>query len=68
MQKVDSRIDYLKSKITPRRTNPVLKRDDVKKYLEYLHKHFFLVPIDKASNIIAIICKCFYVEVSQKEV
>ena len=68
MQKVDSRIDYLKSKITPRKTNPVLKRDDVKKYLDHLHKHFVLVPVDKASNNIAIICKRFYVEVILKEV
>ena len=48
MQKVDSRIDYLKSKITPRKTNPVLKRDDFKKCLDRLHKHFVLVPVDKA--------------------
>ena len=68
MQKVDSRIDYLKSKITPRKTNPVLKRDDVKKYLDHLHKHFVLVPVDKASNNIAIICKRFYVEVILKEI
>ena len=58
----------LKSKITPRKTNPVLKRDDVKKYLDHLHKHIVLVPVDKASNNIAIICKRFYVEVILKEV
>ena len=67
MQKVDSKIGLLKLKVTPRRTNPVLKREDVQNYLKYLHKHFVLVPIDKASNNIAIICKRFYVEVILKE-
>ena len=50
MQKVDAKIEHLKTKIKPRKTNPVLKRDDVKKYLDHLHKHFVLVPVDKASN------------------
>ena len=68
MQKVDSRIAYLKTKIKPRKTNPVLKRDDVQTYLNYLHKHFVLVPIDKAANNITIICKHFYVEVILKEI
>ena len=33
-----------------------------------MHKHFVLVPIDKAANNIAIICKRFYVEVILKEI
>ena len=68
MEKVGSKIEHLKKKITPRQTNPVLKREDVQTYLKNLQKHFVLVPIDKASNNIAIICKRFYVEVILKEV
>ena len=54
MQKVDSRINFLKS-----RENPVLKREDVQEYLTSLQKNFVLVPIDKASNNIAIICQSY---------
>ena len=68
MEKVGSKIEHLKKKITPRQTNPALKRKDVQTYLKNLQKHFVLVPIDKASNNIAIICKRFYVEVILKEV
>ena len=50
-------------KITPRQTNPVLKREDIQTYLKNLQKHFVLAAIN-----IAIICKCFYVEVILKEV
>ena len=39
----------------------ILDDDDVKTYLAELHKNFVIVPIDKASNNIAIVCKKFYV-------
>ena len=63
MERVDAKIISLKQKITPRMTNPILKRDHVQAYLDNLHKNFVLVPIDKAANNIAIICKKYYVEV-----
>ena len=39
MEKVGSKIEHLKKKITPRQTNPVLKREDVKTYLKHLQKN-----------------------------
>ena len=39
-----------------------------KKYLTTLQKNFMLVPIDKASNNIAIICKRFYGKIILKEI
>ena len=72
LKKVDSRIALLKSRdrnpISTKKCNPVLKRPDVKEYLDFLHKHFVLVPIDKAANNISIICKRFYVQVILKEI
>ena len=50
---VNRKIDMLKHKI--------LKDPEVKKDLEKLHRRFVIVPIDKASNNYAFICKSFYV-------
>ena len=62
MQLVDSRIKDLKSKITISKTKPSLHSQDVKSALAKLHDKFVIVPIDKASNNIAIICKRFYIQ------
>ena len=51
-----------------KKTKQVLKRQDVVDYLEQLHQKFVFVPIDKAGNNIAIICKRYYVEVILKEI
>ena len=51
----------LKAKHTFQMAKPTLYDDEVKKCLEELHKNFVIVPIDKASNNIAIICKIFYI-------
>ena len=48
-------------------SNDVFKQPDVKKYIEHLHDRFVIVPVDKASNNFAIICKKFYLEVLMKE-
>ena len=37
-------------------------------YLNELHEKYVLVPIDKAANNIAIICKKYYVTVILKEI
>ena len=39
----------------------------IKTYLKELHENFVLVPTEKASNNIAVICKNFYIEKSIKE-
>ena len=66
MEKVDAKITLLKQKINPQKTNPILKQPDVITYLEKLHKKYVLVPIDKAANNVAIICKKHYVDVILK--
>ena len=68
LNKVDSKIRLLRQKLKFQKLNPVLKRPDVVDYLKQLHENFVLVPIDKASSNIAIICKRYYVEVILKEI
>ena len=68
LRKVDEKIEQLKSRIPNRQRKQILKDQTVLGYLEELQKHFVLVPIDKASNNIAVICKKYYVEVILKEV
>ena len=68
MQLVDSRIKVLKSKITINQTKPSLHSQDVKAALAELHDKFVIVPIDKASNNIAIVCKRFYIQKLLNEV
>ena len=61
LQKVRYKIRDLKTKHTFQQTKSILDDDDVNTYLAKLHKNFVIVPIDKASNKIAIVCKKFYV-------
>ena len=61
IEKINARIAILRNKITSQPTKPVLKDPTVKTYLDDLHKKFVIVPIDKASNNVAIICKRFYI-------
>lgn len=68
LKKVDEKIRSLKRKFKPKKVNQVLKRPEVVEYLENLHKNYVLVPIDKAGNNIAIVCKRYYVEVILKEI
>ena len=58
----------MKLRVRPKKTKQVLKRPDVVEYLNQLHKTYVFVPIDKAGNNIAIICKRYYVEVILKEI
>ena len=48
MQKVDSRINFLKSReknpISTKKSNPVLKREDVQEYLMSLPKKLYVGP------------------------
>ena len=48
-------------------SNDIFRHKDVKQYIEYLQDRFVIVPVDKASNNFAIICKKFYLEVLMKE-
>jgi len=68
IQNVDAKIRQLKLKIKPHKTNPVLRQPAVIDHLSSLHKKYVFVPIDKAANNVAIICKKFYVETILKEI
>ena len=52
----------LKSKRVPSATKPSLQDEEVQTALKDLHDKFVVVPIDKASNNVAIICKRFYIQ------
>ena len=62
LAKVRNRIDTLKNKKTPQQSKPTLRDPEVVEYLKSIHTQYVLVPIDKAANNIAIVCKRFYIE------
>ena len=47
--------------------NDIFCKREVTEYLEYLHDRFVFVPVDKASNNFAVVCKTFYIQVLMKE-
>ena len=65
---VEAKIASLKRKIKFNKVSSILKRQDVVDYLNELHSKFVIVPIDKAANNVAFICKRFYVEVILREI
>jgi hypothetical protein len=48
-------------------SNDIFRDGEVKQYLDYFLQRFVIVPVDKASNNFAIICKTFYLKVLMKE-
>ena len=68
LQKVDQKINQLRTRIRVQRTKQVLREPEVIEYIEELHKNFVVVPIDKASNNLAVACKKYYAEVILKEI
>ena len=46
----------------------VLQQPHIQEHLANLHEKFVIVPIDKASNNVAIVCKKYYAEVLLREV
>ena len=68
LQEVNIKIISLKHRIKVHKTSLVLKPEAVIEYLNELHEKYVLVPIDKAANNIAIICKKYYVTVILKEI
>ena len=55
------KIAYLRTRTLPSATKPALNNPEVIAYLEQLHRRFVIVPIDKAANNFAFICKKYYV-------
>ena len=68
LKQVDAKIGSLKKKVKYQKVSSVLKRKDVIDCLSEIHTNFVVVPIDKAANNVAFICKRFYVEVILKEI
>ena len=64
LQKVKRKIN----KIQTGRFNNVLSKQNIKNHLAELHQKYVFVPVDKAANNVAIICKKFYLEVLSSEV
>lgn len=64
---VDNKISILKRRIHPRKVQRTLNDSEVKKYLTDLQQQYVMVPIDKADNNVAFICKRYYIEVIAKE-
>ncbi len=48
-------------------SNEVLNDPDVAMYVNHLHSRFVIVPVDKAANNFAIICKQFYFDTIKAE-
>ena len=61
INKLETRLVYLQTTLKPQWTMPTLSDPEVKSYLEDMHRRFVIVPIDKAANNFAFICKKFYV-------
>ena len=56
------------SRGVPGVVKPVLKDEEVLESLSNLHSKFVIVPIDKASSNVAIICKRYYIQKLLNEV
>ena len=68
LEQVDSKVKMLKNKKVPSVVKPVLEDEEATSALYDLHSKFVVVPIDKASNNVAIICKRFYIQKLLNEV
>ena len=62
-----NRINVLKRKKPIHRKLQVLKNRAHLEYLEQFHQKYVLVPADKASSNIIVVCKKFYVDVMVNE-
>ena len=67
LENVNKKISLLKKKVKPRNTKSIFKDTETGQYLENLQKNVVIVPIDKASSNLAIICKKYYAEVILNE-
>ena len=57
----------MKTRIHPKPTTKILSDDVVKNDLDKLQERYILIPIDKADNNVAFVCKRYYIEVIVKE-
>ena len=64
---LNDKINTLKTRIHPKPTTKILSDDVVKNDLDKLQERYVMVPIDKADNNVAFVCKRYYIEVIVKE-
>ena len=57
LEKADQKVSNLKTSLRSAKANPILKQADVIYHLETHQSKLTLVPYDKESNNVAIICK-----------
>ena len=62
-----NRINVLKRKKKVWKTQQILRRNKHLEYLKQFQQQYVLVPADKASNNILVVCKKYYVDVLVKE-
>ena len=62
---VKNRCKFLK--LAELNSNDIFNQKEVMEYLTKLHERFVIVPVDKASNNFAVICKQFYIQVLMEE-
>ena len=62
LELVENRIRILNQRKVPSATKPILQDEDFIASLAELHSKFVVVPIDKASNNVALICKRFHIQ------
>ena len=67
MSSVNEKNRTLKNKITCRSVKSIFSEHEVKNTLFSLKEDFVIVPIDKAANNVAFICKHFYASTIIKE-
>ena len=58
---------HLTNKLYTNKHRQCLSSPDVKNALDKIHKDFVVVPIDKTTGNIALICKRFYASVITRE-
>ena len=67
-EKISEKVRELKRRKKPSQTKPVLSDPNVQNYLEGLQCRFVIVPIDKAANNFAFVCRRFYITRLLKEI
>ena len=65
--KIDERMSHLTNKFQTNKHKDCLSSPDVINALDNIHKDFVVVPIDKATGNIALVCKRFYASVITRE-
>ena len=65
--KIDERISYLTNKLYTNKHEDCVSSPDVRNASGNIHKDFVVVPTDKATSNIALVCNRFYASVITKE-